>query len=145
MPLDGTLVPRPVERVRRRRGGRFGSAYDIAPPTLSVHSFSLEACVNETLSIDVSREPAGTMVVVAGELDADNCHQLKAAAADLDGTVRLDLSGLDFVDSSGVGTIVKIKEQVDSQGGNLTVSATSPSVRKVLDITGLTSFLSPEG
>lgn len=98
--------------------------------------------MTDSLTIDIDNHEEGSTIVLTGELDADNCHQLKAATADIDGgAVTMDLGGLDFVDSSGIGQIIKIKELVRRGGGAFAITAMSPSVHKVLEITGLLDYL----
>lgn len=98
--------------------------------------------MTDSLKIDIDENAGGSTIVLAGELDADNCHRLQSATADIvGGAIIMDLGGLDFVDSSGIGQIVKLKERVDGGGGSFAVSTMSPSVHKVLEITGLLDYL----
>jgi anti-anti-sigma factor len=105
-------------------------------------SGNAEAAVTDSLTIDIDHSDEGSTVVLTGELDADNCHRLQSETADIgNGAVTMDLGGLDFVDSSGIGQIVKFKERVGRSGGTFTIIAMSPSVQKVLEITGLLDYL----
>ncbi len=98
--------------------------------------------MTDSLTIDIDNHDMGSTIVLTGELDADNCHQLQTATADIgSGAVNMDLGGLGFVDSSGIGQIIKLKERVDGGGGSFSVTAMSPSVHKVLEITGLLDYL----
>jgi anti-anti-sigma factor len=76
--------------------------------------------------------------VVSGELDIGSVDALIAAilpVARRASHLVLDLSGLDFIDCSGIGALIRI---VNSLGpdGNLTIRRPSAPVRRVLELTG---------
>ena len=50
----------------------------------------------------------------------------------------VDLEGVDFLDSAGIGVLVGGRERARAQDGDLVLVATGRSVLKVLDLTGLT-------
>lgn len=80
------------------------------------------------------------VVTVVGEVDADNCAEFgsRLLAAPRGGSlVNLDLSGLSFIDSSGVSELIRVGEQISSRGQKLKILNPSDAVRRVLDITGL--------
>ena len=77
--------------------------------------------------------------VAAGTGDADNIAVVKAVAAAGSHHIIVDLSAVDFIDSTGLGVIVKaLKEARDNQGW-LRVVAQSDRVTKIFSITGLDS------
>jgi anti-sigma B factor antagonist len=53
--------------------------------------------------------------------------------------VRLvvDLSGVDFCDSTGVNVLLAAHRQAREKGGDLELAAPRPAVRKILQVTGL--------
>src|SRR5258708_7120114 len=55
------------------------------------------------------------------------------------GRVRLvvDLSGVDFCDSTGVNVLLAAHRQARETGGDLELAAPRPAVRKILQVTGL--------
>ena len=55
--------------------------------------------------------------------------------------VVLDLSETDFIDSSGLGTMVRLFGVLRAADGDLKLCALSPFVQRVLEITNLLSFL----
>ena len=57
------------------------------------------------------------------------------------GTLRfiVDLEGCQWIDSSGLGELVRSLVAVMRQGGNLKLSGVSPRMRNVLEVTNLTS------
>lgn len=87
-------------------------------------------------------EQAGRSVITcSGELDAHAAPQL---AAELDKAtmqpscaVVVDLSSVEFMDSTGLGVLVTGLKHVRESDGTLDVVVASPRVLKVLQLTGL--------
>ena len=53
------------------------------------------------------------------------------------GDVVLQLDQVEFVDSSGLGALVRLMQAARSKGGDLKLSGLSPRIRKTLEMTGL--------
>jgi len=87
-----------------------------------------------------------TVVAVSGELDVFTAPQLESALNDLvtAGRVEIvvDLSGVSFLDSTGLGAMVKALKWVKEQSGSLTVVAADERIVKVFKITGLDDVMS---
>jgi anti-sigma B factor antagonist len=52
-------------------------------------------------------------------------------------TIVLALENLRFIDSSGLGVLVRAAKQARDAGGQILLRRPMPSIRKVLEITGL--------
>ena len=92
----------------------------------------------------------GTAVLhLAGEIDVETAPHFAAAMASLDPathrTIVLDLSAVEFLDSSGLYRMVVALKRQREQGGDLVLRAPRAPVRRVLDIVGLTNVLTIEG
>jgi anti-anti-sigma factor len=79
-----------------------------------------------------------TVVGVAGELDAATAPALRDAVLGLlnrgvDSLV-LDLRGVTFVDSSGVGSLLRVHHRQTLLGGRVHFVVDQPSVLRVLDL-----------
>jgi anti-sigma B factor antagonist len=77
---------------------------------------------------------------VTGSLDLTTVDRLRALVgpACTGGTeVVLDLSALDFCDSTGVGTFVWLHRRAAAEGGRLVLAAPRRTVREVLRISGV--------
>ena len=86
-------------------------------------------------------EPEGDRVTIRakGELDMAATPTLTQAIVGAAGTarIRLDLSGVTFLDSSAIGALVASGREVSERGSRLEIGARSNIVSRVLDITGL--------
>lgn len=98
--------------------------------------------------LDVSLTERGRWVVaeVAGELDFGSCPMLRAALETVLTTqprphVAVDLSGLDFCDSSGLGCLVATWKLARGRRGALVVLNPDVHLRRLLAVTGLDQVL----
>ena len=84
------------------------------------------------------------VVQVRGEVDMRTAPGLRDrlldAAQALSGELLIDLSGVDYIDSSGVGTMVYVKREVERAGGRVVLIGLSPRVRGVFEMTRLDTF-----
>ena len=81
--------------------------------------------------------------VVAGELDARTAPSLArvlSADPDGDGAWHLDVSGVTFIDSSGLGALVAVAREAAERGGSLRLDQPSTSVTRLLEITRMTEM-----
>jgi anti-anti-sigma factor len=75
---------------------------------------------------------------VAGSLDlAGGDHIEESARPFIGDPTRLvvDLSAVQFMDSSGLGALIALQQQVADSGGEFALRAPSDAVRRVLDVT----------
>lgn len=80
------------------------------------------------------------VVTVTGEVDAHTADQVRTAVeAGIEPGARLvaDLSGVSFLDSTGLGVFVTALKHLREQDGSLDLVVTSPRVMKVFELTGL--------
>ena len=81
-------------------------------------------------------------VCLAGELGHHEAISLMARLSalvedHLPARMVLDLSGLEFMDSSGIAVVVQTARKCQSCGGALTVAGTPPQAQKVLTCAGI--------
>jgi anti-sigma B factor antagonist len=81
-------------------------------------------------------------VAVSGEIDLYTAPRLAAelnsVLADGDpGRVVVDMSGVDFCDSTGMNVLLSAMKRARDGGGELELSGPRPAVRKILQVTGL--------
>jgi anti-sigma B factor antagonist len=84
-------------------------------------------------------------LIVTGELDSATSPRLHAAvdAVVEAGTskVVVDLGGVSFMSSAGIGVIIGLTKTLRERGGSLQLRHVSGRVRHVLDVTGVLSYL----
>ncbi len=99
-----------------------------------------------TLELEVDRRSDWHVLKVRGEVDVTTTPRVRAQLISLlsEGTpnVVVDLEGVDFMDSSGLGALVAALKLARSRDGELRlVCEHQRSVRKVLEVTGLERVL----
>jgi anti-sigma B factor antagonist len=97
--------------------------------------------------LSISAAVAGERLVLtlSGVLDVYTAPQLRLrlAPAALSGThhVLLDLTGMDFIDSTGIGVIVGALKRLRAEGGTLAVKGVPAPMLRVFELTGLTRLM----
>lgn len=95
------------------------------------------------MELDVATERQGSAcrIAVTGEIDVYTSPQLKQSlVAALDEgcvDVVVDLEGVSFIDSSGLGVLVSGLRRVKERGGSMRIVCTREQVLKIFRITGL--------
>lgn len=103
------------------------------------------------MAVDASLPPAINSCVVRlpAEVDLATAPELRdqmLAALNRDGAhLVVDALDVTFMDSSGVNALVRARERAATLGGSLHVVTRSPTVRRVLQITGLEERLGVVG
>lgn len=97
------------------------------------------------LRLEDAQSGGATVVAVAGELDALSAPQLDEHLTEVlnDSPKRLvvDLTEVDFLDSTGLGVLIKTLTHLRENDGDLALVATSPRILKVLSITGMDQIM----
>ena len=100
--------------------------------------------MNEALSIRTSREGTTATVAAAGEIDLSTVDDLRlavTAAAEGVETLLLDLTAVEFIDSSGLGGLLELRSTLRSRAVTLRISADDGPVLQAMEITGLSELL----
>jgi anti-sigma B factor antagonist len=96
-----------------------------------------------TLTIAAQTEATATVVVhPAGEIDADNAHELRDMVSCLLVTrelslIKVDLAGITFIDSVGIGALVSCYHTAAASGVRLIVCNPTTYVHRLLYVSGL--------
>ena len=101
----------------------------------------MEPPLEPRFAVDTDVADGGTVVVAAdGELHMSTAPRLSAyLRSSLRGdTERLvvDLSGVHFIDSTGLGVLLSTLREVQRRGGRMAVVAANPTVLRLFAITG---------
>lgn len=93
------------------------------------------------LALSTSQVGDLAVVTVGGEVDLDTASQLGDhaldAVRDVSPHVLLDLTGVTFMDSTGLKVLLAVQRRAELAGGSFGVAGPSRSVRKILALTGL--------
>ncbi|HEY4895897.1 MAG TPA: STAS domain-containing protein [Solirubrobacteraceae bacterium] len=84
-------------------------------------------------------------LMLHGELDLAHAHELEATigrlGADAVSEIAIDLSGLSFVDSTGIRAILSAQAHCQALGCEFLLIPGGPEVQRIFDIAGLTAAL----
>ncbi len=94
------------------------------------------------LRLDISERDGWAVLAVGGEVDVATAPRLREKLIELvnDGhhQIVVDLSAVEFLDSTGLGVLVGALKRVRTHDGDLALVCTESRVLKVFEITGLT-------
>ena len=102
----------------------------------------------EDYSATVTRRDGVVEVAVRGELDVYTASMLRQTLAELLGhgetSIEVDMRGLSYIDSTGLGVLVGALKQARELGGDLRLRGLNPQAYNVFEITGLTRVFTIE-
>jgi len=94
------------------------------------------------LGLDVSERGAATVLAVRGEVDVYTAPRLRERLVELVNqgkrTIVIDLEGVEFLDSTGLGVLVGGLKRLRTHDGDLSLVCTQHRILRVFEITGLT-------
>ena len=98
---------------------------------------------DQVLRVDVTDADRITVVIVTGEIDAHSMFALQAPLAELSpqSHILLDMSGVPFMDCSGLRVILGQRIKMTEAGGSIRIHHASPAVQRIMQISGLTDLL----
>jgi len=111
------------------------------------HAEDLAAWTTDVPSLRLSGRAliVGTLIEVVGEVDAATVAQLSAYIErehpDAGLPLVLDLSGVSFMDSSGLHVLVQQHQRQEEHGAGLYLAAPHARVRRILELTGVDQVL----
>ena len=98
------------------------------------------------MRIDTRFDEGVTFLAVTEDVDVATADELReagrAALTNACGTLRIDLAEMTFLDSTGIGALISIRNHADR--ATLILENPPPQVRKILEITGLTDLFTIE-
>jgi anti-sigma B factor antagonist len=96
--------------------------------------------------IDVTVDGGTTKATVAGDFDMQATFSVEPAlegALDRPGlsALEVDLSRLRFIDSTGIGVLLRVEAEARERGVALTIRPAPPEVQRIFDVTGVADAL----
>lgn len=97
------------------------------------------------ISLTTRDQDGFSITEVSGEVDVHTAPELDQCLSEVIAAggrkIVVDLSAVDFLDSTGLGVLVKALKQVRDEEGSVSVVATTERITKVFRITGLDSAI----
>ncbi|GAA4262105.1 anti-sigma factor antagonist [Dactylosporangium darangshiense] len=85
------------------------------------------------------------MLTLSGEIDYETAQELRTSVSSvLDGSIDLlviDLAGVTFLDSTGIGTLVVAKRICHSMGVKLDIRRPNPFIARLFAVVGVSDIL----
>ena len=127
-------------KFKRRRGTSTNIQDRRGRPGVALGRFCPRSVVD--LSLETRSEGDWTVVEVGGEIDVYTAPKLREQLIDLvsSGQYHLvvDMEGVEFLDSTGLGVLVGGLKRVRAHEGSLRLVCTQERILKIFRITGLT-------
>jgi anti-sigma B factor antagonist len=93
------------------------------------------------LAVQLAEQDGWIVARASGDLDLTTAPRLREQLVQvvMDGRPRivLDLEGVDFIDSTGLGVLVGVLKRTRSQGGDLRLVSQRNGLRRILELTTL--------
>jgi len=97
------------------------------------------------LSITTEHHGRRSLLLVQGELDLCTRDRLRRAISNAlkrrPSVLVVDLSGLDFIDCSGLSVLVWAHKRLAEQDRQLLITGSTPTVRRVICLAGVDTYL----
>lgn len=98
------------------------------------------------LNVSTASQGGHAVVTVSGELDLYTAPRLQSALTALlrehVTRVVVDLSGVEFCDSTGINVLLSAMKRIKEIGGTFELAAPRPAVNRILQVTGLDTVFS---
>lgn len=99
------------------------------------------------MPVTVTTEGRAMTALISGEIDHHGAREImteldREIEAVLPNRLKLDLSGVTFMDSSGIAVLLRARRRLDELEGQLTVCNIPTQPRKVLDAAGVGRIIS---
>jgi anti-sigma B factor antagonist len=104
--------------------------------------------ISQQLTIRLEPDPTGVCIRLEGELDLATAPEVDRLLDDLaerdHARLLIDLTGVEFMDSAGLASIIRALHAAELNGHRLTVRPGSAQVQRLFELTGLLDRLSFE-
>ena len=108
---------------------------------------SFDEVHEQAAKLDIRVSVTGFMSVIdlLGDVDKYTCPRLRQTILDLLGDgirqIVVSLENVEYIDSTGLGSLVSGMMSVSRQNGQFAVFGANPRIRKALEITGLSRLI----
>src|SRR4029077_18559334 len=122
-----------------------GRMSGIEPPEASFPAGSGGKVPAVELNVSSRSQGDHAIVIATGEIDLYTAPRLQSELAEVIANaapasrIVVDMSGVEFCDSTGMNILLSCLRQVRERGGELELAAPRPAVMKILQVTALDS------
>jgi anti-sigma B factor antagonist len=91
-------------------------------------------------AINFKKTSDGCIIYASGEIDLSNSHELRKTilgALKTDAKVSVDLSGVSYIDSSGIASLVEGLQYSKSNNKEFVLTKPSPQVKAIMELARL--------
>lgn len=96
--------------------------------------------MGNTQNIDFHMTDGCAVVRVTGRIDASSCGGLESTLSHLVGdgekNIIVDMTGLEYISSSGLRVLLATYKQTKKMNGSLSIAGPPPFVREIFEISG---------
>ena len=93
------------------------------------------------MKVEIRVEGKYLIISLRGELDVESSQEMKSEVRKLISSeapnVVIDLTNVNYVDSSGLGTLIALQKDARFNGGSLSIVGASQQIRRVMKMTNL--------
>ena len=89
-------------------------------------------------------EREGGVVALAGRFDAAQVESAQETLDRIAGPVVIDLAGLDYIASAGIGVVLRTFKRLKAEGKDLRLVHAPPHIRNIFHYAGLDQILTIE-
>ena len=92
-------------------------------------------------SVEVKKTSELPTIQVKGEIDIYTCAELRnsilTTIEEGHNNLILDLENIQYIDSTGLGTIAHAAQSIETKNGTIHVICTKPQIKKIFEVSGL--------
>jgi anti-sigma B factor antagonist len=105
------------------------------------HAAAAGGMLDDLLGIRLVPDDCGIVLALSGELDISTVPALEQRLSEVNGAhgarLLVDLSELQFIDSTGIAAIIRAQASADERGYKLTLRRGTSQIQRLFDITGI--------
>lgn len=93
--------------------------------------------------LNIEKQGNGTLKI-EGRLDAAQSEKVSEKLSEIEGSITIDMSGLEYISSSGLSVLIKTYKRLEKEGEPVKLINMSDRIRDVFELTRLDQFFELE-
>ena len=78
-----------------------------------------------------------SVVIIEGRLDSLNAQDARESLLQVDRSVTIDLSKLEYISSAGLGVLLELKKRLVGIGHDVALSSLTPHIHRLFELSGM--------